>query len=465
MRSLPHSYSCHSSLLLHDAEEGAPEVSIPPVLPRTSCSVQAGDCKLVSAVSNMSLQGLFIPTAETLPEGTEVKVQVGGLADDPILAEGQVAWSGHGPLGTTSEPGLAVRLFKIHQGEARLRAYTRRRYDLLKAKYVPIESIVPLVFFTADHLPGLRTRIAHYTPSPLLEQYIAGYAEIGMKHRQRFIWQFTRVGVEVEMLPCVDPELADLVNDIKTLGVMVDVLLDDLADEVRDRRRLETLISLLEYRLTGLGGPPSPTGDRYADFGVHLWEQMWRMAEKLPRYEEFAPLLRFDWQQMFISMRYALLLSEVPLAQNMPEQDTYIPHSMHMMCNATLDLMCSSRFCTSDLSVLRRAVRVAQRMGCISNMLTTWERELATGDFTSAVFGYAFHRRILSHAEARALPPAVVAERIRAAHLQRYFLLDFENLRSYLLGLAGECHSVDLARFTWSLDDLLMLHLSGTGLM
>lgn len=436
-----------------------------PALPRFTCQLTVGERTLEGPVSNLSLDGLFLPTGSQLRDGTEVHFQLAGLAERPISGRGRVAWSGRGPLDIATTPGLGVRFVELYEGHDRLRSFTRQRFDLLKARHVPIESIVPLVFFPTEKLPFYRGQIGSFMPAPMLEEAIAAYSEIGMKHRRRFIWQFTRLGCAVETLPGVDPALFDLVNDIKTLGVMVDVLLDDLADEARDRHRLERLIGLLEYRTSTLGVRPPRTGDPYDDFGVEVWDRMWSLAEQLPRYAEFAPLLRFDWQQLFLSMRYAQLLSDLPQVQNLPEQDTYIPHSMHMLCNATLDLMCSPRFDLDELPVTRRATRVAQRMGCIANTLTTWERELDSSDLSSGVFGYAFHRRILSHEEARALPKAEVAARIRAAHLERYFLLDFENLRAYLSSLRDECKSVDLGRFAASLDELLMMHLSGKGLM
>ena len=450
---------------LPEAEEESLALSRAPVMPRFTCQLVAGERTLEATVTNLSLDGLFAPTDAPLPDGTEVMIHAVSISDRPIRALGRVAWCGRGPLKAAATTGLGVRFVEVYEGQDRLRSFTRRRFDLLKAKQVSIETIAPLIFLPMANLSAHRARIADCAVSPLLERMVHGYEQVGMKHRRRFLWLSTRVGMECEMLPCVDPELSDLVNDVKTLGAMVDVLMDDLADEVRDRGRLERLLAMLDHRLTGIGAHPAPSGDPYADFTAELWDEMWRLIERLPRYDELRHLLCFDWQQVITSMRYALLVGEMPTAQNLPEHDAYTPHNMHMMCNASLDLMCAPAFQMADLAVLRRAARVAQRMGRIGNMLTTWERELAASDFSSGVFPYAIHRGLLAPADLHELPLEELGRRVRDAHVERYFLLDWENLRAYLSSLREDCRSVDIGRFAAGLDELLLVQLASHGLV
>src|SRR5579864_5985666 len=70
-----------------------------------------------------------------------------------------------------------------------------------------------------------------------LEPWVARYSQVG--HRDEFLWKWCRRGVEVTTQSCVDPKLFDRVCDTKVLGVVLDVLLDDVADHERDLGFLE----------------------------------------------------------------------------------------------------------------------------------------------------------------------------------------------------------------------------------
>lgn len=46
-----------------------------------------------------------------------------------------------------------------------------------------------------------------------LQPWVAGYAKVG--HRNPFLWNWCRRGVEITMLSCVDPSLEDAVCDTR----------------------------------------------------------------------------------------------------------------------------------------------------------------------------------------------------------------------------------------------------------
>jgi hypothetical protein len=434
-------------------------------LPTVGCTLSAGRSTVQAAVRNLSAEGLFVPTRLMLPVGTEVHIELtepaapsGGRA----VASGCVVWSGRGPLGVSAQPGLAVRFDEVTLGHGLLSGLGRRRTSLLRS-HPALPRLVPLVLLPLSTLPDEAARIAAYRPSPLLAQAVEGYLSAGMRHRRLYLWHMVRLGIEAEALPCVAPELRDGLNDIKTLGAMVVTLLDDLADEAHDRSSLERAIALLDRRLTDQPGRAPAAAGPYLDLAIDLWERMWGQIERLPRYAELRHLLCFDWHQIINSMRYALLVSELPQAQNLSEHEDYMPHGMHMVCNATLDLMGSPGFALEDLSVVRRAARAAQRMGRIGNLVTTWERELANGDFSSGVFSLLLHRRVLTPGDLSALSRDELLQRVREACPQRAFLLDWESLRGYLLSLQDQCVTVDLEQFVKGLEQLLLLQLASQG--
>jgi len=62
-----------------------------------------------------------------------------------------------------------------------------------------------------------------------LEKWIGRYEKTG--RRNRHMWDWTWRGIDAMTLPSVDTDWRDHVNTTKFLGVMLVVLLDDVADE------------------------------------------------------------------------------------------------------------------------------------------------------------------------------------------------------------------------------------------
>ena len=181
-----------------------------------------------------------------------------------------------------------------------------------------------------------------------LQPWVEGYSKVG--HRNPFLWNWCRRGVEVTMLSCVEPSLQDAVCDTRVLGIMLDVLLDDIADHLKDLAFLEQLLGVMETgvrpAVSALLAPSAGlchvyTGRLGGDPAAIL---------QFPRYQEFAELLRFDYRQLFNVMRYSRLLNEYPEMFNLVEHDLYTPHNMHMMISATMDLMCSPAFDRAELA-------------------------------------------------------------------------------------------------------------------
>jgi hypothetical protein len=176
-------------------------------------------------------------------------------------------------------------------------------------------------------------------PSPGLSPWVAGYAQVGK--RNPYLWTWCRRAVEITTLPCVGKEWREELCDTKTLGVMWDVMLDDVADQGGDPGLLEELLCVTEGSSPGHFSRFSPTEQQYAAFTCDIWREILRRAQGYPRFSEFAGLLRYDYRQLCNVMRYSHLLNEHPELLNLTEHDLYTPHNMHIMVCSTFDLMCS----------------------------------------------------------------------------------------------------------------------------
>lgn len=86
-----------------------------------------------------------------------------------------------------------------------------------------------------------------------LGPWIARYAEVGK--RNSFLWAWVLRGLDITTLSSVAPELRTSVLVTKLLGVVLDCLLDDIADVRQDMEMLEVALEIVAGRST-----PKSTG-------------------------------------------------------------------------------------------------------------------------------------------------------------------------------------------------------------
>lgn len=297
--------------------------------------------------------------------------------------------------------------------------------------------------------------------NPELMQWVDGYAQVGK--RNLYLWKWCRQGVEVTTLSCIDQALYDFACDTKVLGVVLDVLLDDIADQGGDPELLEQLLNV-PFGHQRLQLSKVAAEDRaYAEFTVDVWEEIKRRTRQFPLFERYATVWRYDYLQLFNAMRYSHMLNQDVALLNMAEHDLYLPHNMHIMISATVDLMCSPTFERSELGRLRDAVWHAQCMGRIGNLITTWERELGDGDYTSGVYARAVAEGDVTVELLERKETDTILQAIRDGGHEGFFLEGWMQHRQRLIDLAPRLHSVDLAALLRGYERLIRLHLISRG--
>jgi hypothetical protein len=183
-----------------------------------------------------------------------------------------------------------------------------------------------------------------------------------------------------------------------------------------------------------------------------------------PRYAEFAELLAYDNEQVVNTMWYSYLVNVDTRVVNLAEHDLYSPHNMQMMTFATTDLMCSSGFDASELGAVRQAVWHAQCMGRIGNLVSTWERELADGDFSSGIFARLIDSGRLSVSDLTIGNHDVIRTAIKSGKIEDYFLRQWNEHRGCIEAMVPQISSVDLRKLLAGLDRLIEMELSSRGL-
>ena len=298
--------------------------------------------------------------------------------------------------------------------------------------------------------------------SPLVLRFIERYEAVAERHR--FLWKWAAHGIAQTTLSSVPAADRPALLDTKLLGVILNVLLDDLADQRGDAGLLERALAI---PLRPPGADPLagvPAADRpYFRCIAAVWDALWTRTQALPGFARYRELLVFDYRQVFNCMRYGLLLKQAPALVNAAENGLYQPHNMNMMVFATLDLMASPGVPAAELGRIRDAVTHAQRMGQTSNMIVTWQREVPDRDFSSRIFALALQRSVLTAAELDTLPEAEIVARIQGAGLEAALLAEWTASLAHLHRLAPTVGAVDLRALCDGLQALLDMTLASRG--
>lgn len=306
-----------------------------------------------------------------------------------------------------------------------------------------------------------REAVAAARLTPEIEAWFQQYSRVG--RRARYAWQWCVHGAELTTLPCVLSRLRPHLCDTKVLSIMLCVLLDDVADEGDRREFLESLLQIVERQTCPDLDRFSPREREYAEVARRLSVEYERRIREYPCYHVFEDLLRYDLMQYFNTMRFSHLLNRHLTLLNSAEHDLYLPHAMHMMSFATLDLMCIPDFPLSELGRFREAMWYAQCMGRIGNLLSTWRREIEQGDFTSGVFARAVLNRDLTVEQLVAGDPTEIEAAIERGRHEEYFYRRWQFYRSHFHDRIAQIGSVDLSAVLDAHDRFFHMHLACRG--
>jgi hypothetical protein len=280
--------------------------------------------------------------------------------------------------------------------------------------------------------------------------------------RDRFVWRWIYALLPAFTLDCVDPDAAAAVREQKTVLTVFVTTLDDLAEHERDRATFEEARKLPIPHQTVDRTDPAVDADALAFLG-RVWSAFEEQFHDAPRYDAFAELFRYDLRGTIDAIDYSLLVSEHPVMANLEGSYRNTLHNMTMFPYADVDLTHSSGFETADLSVLRRTIWDLERMARIGNWVSTWEREVRDGDYSSGVLVAALDEGVVTPDELGGADPDRLVERIESAGIETRFLEEWNDLYDRARSRNASARSVDLDGFTRGMSTVMRYHLATRG--
>ena len=333
-----------------------------------------------------------------------------------------------------------------------------------RASNPPIETVRVPTGTSAD-----LEQVTEYTlPDRTLELVETYEAVVG--DRDRFLWKWAYHLFPEFTLSSVPEEFVEALRTDKLVALLFVSILDDVAEKRGDRATFEEAAKIPFDHQT-----PRPGRDGVDEAVLRLagdvWDQFAPSLFEGPRADEFEEIVRFDLKQVLDAMAYSRLANENLDALTEFEIQTYDAHNMMLYGFADIDLVHSPTFDRSELSTLRRVIDRAQQMVRIGNWVTTWERELAEGDFTSGIVAAALDRDIVSVRDLRAsredetgTSTETIAQRIRDHDVEEVFLAQWHEELAEARSFEGQFDSVDVGSYLDGIETVMAYHLASRGL-
>lgn len=307
----------------------------------------------------------------------------------------------------------------------------------------------------------------HELPNDLAE-LIETYQELP-DARPHFVWKWVHRLAPQNTLPCVEAEYWEKVPVDKTITILFITLLDDCLEKRRDRLTFSELRRIPDPDQT-------PDTDRlgveseYVAFTQQVWNTLMERISKAPQFDAYIDLFYHDIDQAMNAVSYSSIPIRTPDLATMGDLERIETHNMGMYAYADIDLMHSPPEARQEVPPIREALWDAQLMARIGNWISTWERELEEGDFSSGPVVYAREQGIVSREELERLTGdsgadvEEIVERIRDAGVEQEFFRRWEQHYYQLYDKNRKIETFDLTPFIDGMEEVLRYHLASTGL-
>ena len=282
--------------------------------------------------------------------------------------------------------------------------------------------------------------------------------------RDRFLWQWIYSLFPAFTLSSVDSEHREHVRTQKMVLTMFVTVLDDLVENHNDRETFEQARRLVQDP-DSVDRSRVAVSDEYFDFIERLWYSFEDGLEDAPRREEFVDVFDYDCRQTLNAMDYSAVVNDNPDIANLGGAKHYDAHNMVMFPYADVDLMYSSEFEIADFGTVRDLLWDLQEMARIGNWLTTWEREIAEGDYSAGIVVLALQEGIVTPAELTAAESedAAVIQRIRDADIERLFRDRWTERYRAVREREFDTESVDLDELVDGMETVFQYHEASRG--
>lgn len=297
----------------------------------------------------------------------------------------------------------------------------------------------------------------------LIDRYYDSIPE-GLEPRGRAFFDWSYVGSEMLVLSCVPPARVESLCRCNTLAILLNAMVDDLADLIGDRDLVDAAIARLS---SGRTDPPAiaPRFRPYVDMIGDLYGFLADRLRPWPSRVQWTPARRRWLRRYRVAMHRSLDhnarihagdgdLTWLDLDRYIVDMSPPIHTGIFLLMN----LMASAEAPKRELVAIERVARLSEQYMVMANWLATWEVEVAQGDFSSGTVALAIERGSLDGPRIASGDGDSIRRGIATCDPQRAFSLRMQGTLSALRSLASGIDHFDLDRYADDLEKVAQLH-------
>lgn len=202
----------------------------------------------------------------------------------------------------------------------------------------------------------------------------------GFGNRDVAVFYRTDLGARYLMFTTVPPEHRKIAAALSTLGVAMNVFLDDIADQHQNSTLIDGAKAMM------LDGKAVPH-DGLTPLN-RMWTNYWKHISTSPNFSVFEDLLMGEWGNLLNAMSYSILVnSNAPIDYSLNNSIQNLAPNMHHVIKHVVDMCYSPGWNSSLTPPAMELMREAQIVTRIGNWVKSWRQELSVNrDITSGVF-------------------------------------------------------------------------------
>ena len=256
----------------------------------------------------------------------------------------------------------------------------------------------------SDALPDEAMRRWQSANPPYLNRAIAAVLNQGFGKRDLEVFYRTDMGTRYLTFTTVPADFRASAAALSTLGVAINVFLDDIADQRGDGA---LIAQAARWMLEGV----RPAAPALAPL-IMLWDTYLAQITLSPNFADYHGLLRAEWRNLLNAMAHSVQIN-APGAYpySLANSIRWLSPNMHHAVKHVVDICYSPAW---DAALTERATDLAataQVVTRIGNWTKSWQQELRVNrDITSGVFAVAVDWGLFTREQL--LDPAYAAETI-----------------------------------------------------
>lgn len=265
---------------------------------------------------------------------------------------------------------------------------------------------------------------------PFLNQGIATVLSNGFGKRDLAVFYRTDMGTRYLMFTTVPEAYRRIAAAVSTLGVAINVFLDDIADQRGDEGLIRQAQAWMLH-----GVRPEAEGLRPL---ILLWESYLEQITQSPNFQAYRDLLFAEWGNLINAMLYSVQVNAPgPCPYSLAHSIQMCSPNMHHAIKHVVDICYSPEWDPAHTVPAMELASTAQVVTRIGNWTKSWQQELRVNrDITSGVFAVAVDWGLYTRSQL--LDPALPAETVIETILAGEHPILKLNAVDYLYRLAQE---------------------------